>query len=921
MNISRRNTELFLLIAAALPSALLFALVGMDARGDFAWTHLSVPTALFALFGIAHLVIRWRAPGADAVLLPLAFVLTSTGVAFITRLVPDKALNQILWVLISVGALAATLIVVPSLERLGRYKYLLMLSGIGLLVLPAVAGVEINGSKLWLRIGALSIQPGEIARVLVILFLAAYLAENREMLSVSTRKIFGVPIPEPRTLMPLLSMWAFSLVIMIGEKDLGSSLLFFGIFLSMLYAATGRHLYTIVGLALFASGATAAYFMFDHVQTRVAIWLSPFADAAGKGYQLVQSLFAFGSGGLIGSGIGAGLPTRIPFVDTDFIFAAIGEELGLLGACALLLCYLVFIFRGLSTASRAKSDMAAFTATGLVASIGLQVFVIVGGVTALIPLTGITLPFVSRGGSSMLSTFILLALLLRAGDESTGLQSEITSIGGTLNVLGRVALSKRLVVLAGMFVVVTTALIGNLTYLQIIRAPWLAAHPANTRGLVQETRNHRGSITTRDNVVLAESVLQEDGTFKRAYPLDSTAAHIVGYYSPTYGRSGLEAAANESLRGTRHYASFSDVLDAATNQPVRGSTVVTTLDSTVQKAAEKALGTQRGSIIALNPQTGAMLASASYPTYNPNQIDAQWDELQSDDSAPLLDRSRQTLTAPGSTFKIVTLTSAYAHGVADPETRFKGPAKMDIGNAPVTNYGGSSYGLVTLVDATAKSINTVFGQLAVEVGPEKLVKQSDQFGFDHQIPYELDVKGSLMPNPDEMTVWETAWAGSGQPVGEHASPAGPQATVMQMALVGAAIANDGKLMRPYVIDHIESLEGKASLLGKTQPKQFLSTCSPKVANLVTEALIAVVKQGSGRAAAVPGVEVAGKTGTAEVGKNRPTNAWFVGFAPANNPTIAIAVMIEGGGTGGTVAAPLARQVLLAGLKAQQTVNE
>ncbi len=262
------------------------------------------------------------------------------------------------------------------------------------------------------------------------------------MLSVSTRRVLGMRLPEMRTLGPLLLMWAVSLFVLVFERDLGSSLLIFGTFLVMLYTATGRPSYVLVGVGLFGAGAYAAWRLFDHVQARVDIWLDPFADVAGSGYQLVQSLFALAAGGVLGTGLGQGLPGRIPFVETDFIFSAIGEELGLLGAAAVIVCFLVFVVRGLATAARARSDMAAFTAVGVVAAIALQTFVIIGGVTRLIPLTGVTLPFVSYGGSSLLSTFILLGLLLHAGDEGTGLETEMQVTATDLGTLGRFALGQ-----------------------------------------------------------------------------------------------------------------------------------------------------------------------------------------------------------------------------------------------------------------------------------------------------------------------------------------------------------------------------------------------------------------------------------------------------------------------------------------------
>lgn len=907
---TRRNTELALLVAAAPAVLLIFALVAAESTSTLVLRDLAVPVGLIAAFVLAHLAIRRLAPAADPVLLPITALLSGTGLAFITRLKPDLAPSQLTWIGVGVVAMVATLAVVPSLERLARYKYTIMLAGIVLLLLPAFIGTEVNGAKLWLRLGPFSFQPAEIAKILIVLFLAAYLAEFREVLSVSTTRVAGIWLPPARQLGPLLAMWAVSLLVLVMEKDLGSSLLFFGVFLIIIYVATGRTAYVLAGVVLFSIGASAAYMLFGHVQTRVAIWLDPFADAAGRGYQLVQSLFALAAGGMIGTGIGKGFPLRIPFVETDFIFSAIAEELGMLGAAALLLAYLVFCMRGFATAARARSDMAAFTAAGLTGAFALQTFVIVGGVTRLIPLTGITLPFVSYGGSSILSNFILLALLLRAGDAATGRETEVITTGAS-GLLGRVALSKRLSRSALVCGLLIAVLVGNLTYLQVVRADELRTHPANTRGLAEEQRSPRGAILSSDGVTLAESVL-EDGVYTRRYPQGGLGAHVLGYYSTTYGRAGIEAASNDALTGKRAFRSFRDAVEAAAGLPVPGNDVGLTIDTRVQKAAEDALADHRGACVAIDPRTGAVLAMASTPGYGPGDVDAAWEELTADSSAPLLNRSAQSLYPPGSTFKIVTLTGALGAGIATPETTYPGPGSLEIGGAPVTNFEGGGYGPITLRKATNSSVNTVFAQLAVDLGAKDLVAQADAFGFDADPRLEIPAKTSLMPVPAQMTVWETAWAGVGQPVGEHDSPPGPQATALQMALVAAGIANDGVVMRPYLTQRITDQAGR--VLSTTEPRVWSTATDPTTAATITEMMVDVVKRGSGTRAAITGVQVAGKTGTAEAGKDVETHAWFIAFAPADDPTVAMAIVLENAGVGGRVAAPAAKDVIRAGVQ-------
>ncbi len=899
-----------MLLAAAPVVLLAFALVYGHAHRTLTPQDLIVPGGLLAAFFAAHLAARRFARGADPLLLPLAALLSGIGLAVLTRLDPSLASAQVLWVLTGVALMTVTLAAVPSLEVLARYKYTIAIAGAVLLLMPAFVGREVNGARLWIRMGGLSFQPAEIAKLLLVLFFAAYLSQNREVLSVSTRRVLGLWVPPARHLGPLVAMWALSLVVLVALKDLGSSMLFFGLFLVMVHAATGRPAYTLAGLALFAAGAAVAYQLFGHVRVRVETWLDPFADVTGRGYQLAQSLFALGAGGMAGVGVGRGFPQRIPFVETDFIFAAFAEELGLLGGAAVVVAYLVLCLRGLATAVRARSDMAALTAVGLVAAFGLQVFVIVGGVTRLIPLTGITLPFVSYGGSSVVSNFILLALLMRAGDP---VLAPIAPDAGLTGELGRGALSRRArqvaILLASLFV----ALVVNLTYVQAVAAPALAAHPANTRSVAEQASRPRGAIVTADDVVLARSV-PDGALFAREYPEGAFAAHVVGYSSPRYGRAGIEAAADDALSSRRAFSTLGDMVGAAAGLPVPGNDVILTIDSRIQREAEAALSGRRGAVVAVDPRDGRVLAMASAPDFDPGDVDGGWDALAATAGAPLVDRAAGALYPPGSTYKTLTLAGALAAGVASPDTTYTGPARMEIGNAPVTNYGGKGYGTLDLRTAFARSVNTVFGQLAVELGPERLVRASEAFGVGEGLPLETPSRASLMPDPSEMTVWETAWAGIGQPVGEHPSPPGPQVTVAQMALVAAAVANDGIIMRPHLVAAVRDPAGVE--LSVTRPREWRRALDPATAATVRELMVGVVERGSGTNARIAGVRVAGKTGTAEVGKAATTHAWFMALAPADEPRVAIAVVLENAGAGGRDAAPAARRVIEAALGAR-----
>lgn len=944
---SRRTTELFLLIAGAVPVLLIYSMYVANTGAELTFETLAVPIGLIAAFIAAHIAVRIFAPGADPCILPIVFVLSGIGISFVTRLAPSLAIGQVVWLFLSIAALIGTLILVPNLDQLAEYKYTIGIAGVVLLLIPMFFGTEISGSKLWIMIGGFSFQPGELSKILIVLFLAAYLAENRELLSVSSRRIGPLTLPRPRMLAPMFIMWGMSLLVVIFERDLGSAVLFFTIFVIMLYVATGRISYVVVALAMLAVGGVFCYMCFAHVRTRFQIWIDPFADPSGSGLQIVQSLYSIADGGLVGAGIGKGLPGLIPVVESDFIFSAIAEEMGLLGGSAVLLLFMLLAVRGFTTAARAKSDMSAFSAVGLTASLSFQAFLIVGGVTRFLPLTGVTLPFMSQGGSSLLSSFIIVALLLRAGDEGTG-RRELPSGMGTTSapspliaqgqgagaqpivqgrhargsfaltteeggVLGRVALGNRLTVLVTFFTVLFALLIGNLTYIQVIKADYYQSLPNNNHTIRKSESVQRGSILTSDGVTLAESIQQEDGTYVRTHPQGTLAAHTVGYISTQYGATGVESSMNDTLTGHADYSNWQNALYSLAGIEQPGDSVVLTIDSRIQQAAEDALEGHVGAIVVLDPSTGAVLAKASSPTFN---YDSIGETIENGSNGALVDRSTSALYAPGSTFKVVTLAAALDAGIQGSlDDSIDAPASIEIGGGTVTNIHSNDYGTTTLREAFVHSANTAFGQLAVRLGASDLVKYARAFGYGSTLGQDFITTASLMPDVNEMTEWETAWAGAGQPVGEHESPAGPQTTVMQNAVIAAAIANGGTAMNPYVVDHVLSPEGVT--VTTTKAKSLGQAVTAETASLLKEAMLEVVQSGTGTGAQVSGARVAGKTGTAEVGNNL-INSLFIGFAPYDNPTLAISVCVEGSDSDDVegLAASLAGTVLSRSLNAQ-----
>ncbi|OBK41527.1 cell division protein FtsW [Mycobacterium sp. 1245111.1] len=422
---NRRNAELLLLCFATVITAAAFAIVQANQERAVSWQLLNYAVGFLVVFALAHLAIRRYAPYADPLLLPVVALLNGLGLVMIHRLDLDERLAatgrtvtnpQILWTLFGVGAFAAVVISLKDHRQLARYGYVSGLTGLIILAIPALLPKSLseqNGAKIWIRLPGFSIQPAEFSKILLLIFFSAVLVAKRGLFTSAGKHVLGMDLPRPRDLAPLLAAWTASIAVMVFEKDLGTSLLLYASFLVVVYLATQRFSWVVLGLALFAFGSVLAYFAFAHVRVRVETWLDPFADPDGAGYQIVQSLFSFATGGVFGTGLGNGQPDTVPAAATDFITAAFGEELGLVGLAGVLMLYTIVIIRGMRTAIAVRDSFGKLLAAGLASALAIQLFIVVGGVTNLIPLTGLTTPWLSYGGSSLVANYVLLAILVR----------------------------------------------------------------------------------------------------------------------------------------------------------------------------------------------------------------------------------------------------------------------------------------------------------------------------------------------------------------------------------------------------------------------------------------------------------------------------------------------------------------------------
>ena len=427
-----RNIEGALLLFVAGINAFELAQIQLSTieilRPDF-WLYWG-PLA-FASF-VIHGILRRKASEADPLILPIGVFLNGLGLAEIYRLDLAKvasgatdlfAFKQVIWTIVAMAAAGAVIWLIKSHLVLRRYVFIAMVLGVSLLISPMLPfiGRNINGAQLWIGIGPLTFQPGELAKIALVIFFAGYLVTKRDSLAVVGRKIFGIHIPRARELGPILAIWALSLMVLVLQRDLGTSLLYFGLFLVMIYVATGRAIYVVTGLSMFVAGALVASRVMTYVGDRFDAWLNPFDqaryDAVGGSYQLVQGIFGLAHGGIFGTGLGGGLPQLVPLAESDFIITSLGEELGMIGLFAVLACYLLLVSRGMRIGFTHQDDFSKLLAVGFSFVIALQCFIVIGGVTRVVPLTGLTTPLLAAGGSSLVANWIIIGLLLRISDS------------------------------------------------------------------------------------------------------------------------------------------------------------------------------------------------------------------------------------------------------------------------------------------------------------------------------------------------------------------------------------------------------------------------------------------------------------------------------------------------------------------------
>lgn len=835
-------------------------------------------------------------------------MLLMIGFVMITRLSFEKGVRQFA---ISAAMLLICLVVPVAIEKfksLGRLGWFYSLLGLAMLIVVLIFGQEYYGAKNWIIIGKFQFQPSEIVKLLYIFAVGALLSK-----AVKFKEIVLITI-----------MAAIHVILLVLEKDLGAALIFFITYIIMLYAATKKAAYLAAGVGAGVVGAFAGYTLFDHVRIRVAAFLHPFELIEKEGYQISQSLFAIGTGGWLGMGLSQGLPNNIPVVDSDFIFAAIAEEFGgIFAICIILICISCFVMF-INISVKIKNTFYKLVALGFSTMYIVQVLLNVGGVLKCIPSTGVTLPLVSYGGSSIVSSIFMFSIIqglyvlhLRSDGNEVSLdeieaekqkdKKKKNSKKGNdqLQLQEERKLQKKLekkrkdvtqsvIRFMYFFSALLFGVIGYYTYFLTFKSKTVVNNNYNYRQDLLAQRITRGKILSADGNILAQTVELDDGTEMRVYPYGNTFSHVVGRMQK--GRTGVELSDNFNLL-TSSINGFTKLTNEIAGKKNPGDNVVTTLNTKLQQVAYDALGNNQGAVVVLEPSTGKILAMVSKPDYNPNTVVNDWADLNNDSSSPLLNRATRGLYAPGSTFKILT-TLDYMRENPDYESyeyECKGEGRFN----DVTLHCVKSHGRVNLLSSFAHSCNTSFGNLGITLNMDSFQKLARDFLFNQPLPTAITTSqssfvldGTSDPNDYPQTV-----IGLGK----------TQITPLHNAMIVSAIANGGVLMKPYLIDHIESAYGDE--VSRNTPSSYGSLISANEAQVLTTYMQEVVENGTGTKLKNMSVTVAGKTGTAKYDINKPEHAWFVGFAPVDNPEIAISVIVESVGSGSTYAVPIAKKII------------
>ena len=840
---------------------------------------------LFATAVLFHMIY----PGANRLMINNMCMLLSVGFVMLTRLSYERAVKQFVIVAFSIAAAMVIPFFVHKLKFLKRLTWVYALTGIAALSVVLVLGSYTYGSKISYSIAGLTFQPSEFVKILFVFFIASALCESTSFLQVCLTAVTA----------------GIHVAILVVSRDLGSALIFFVVYVLMVFVATKNPLYLLAGTGGGSAAAVIAYKLFGHVQVRVQAWRDPWSEIDKGGYQITQSLFAISSGGWFGLGLFEGTPQSIPFVEADFIFSAIAEELGIVFAmCLILVCLSCFIMF-MDISMKLNDRFYRLIAFGLGVTYIFQVFLTIGGGSKFIPLTGVTLPLISYGGSSVLTTLVMFAvvagLCMVRNDEEMEEQQERRAAKGQRKkrtVKREQGKGRESTAVTYLFTAVFLGMMFYICQYSMVHRQELLNNSYHGRQQLLTARNTRGTIYAGSGEVLARTVTDSEGRETREYPYENLFAHAVGY--ATHGRAGVEALGNYYL--IQSNAPLSEKVSAeVAGSKYAGDDVYTTLDVGLQEVAYKAMGVYRGAVIVSETSTGKILAMVSKPDFDPNGIEDIWDGLVEDnDSGTLLNRVTQGMYPPGSTFKIVT---ALEYIRENPDTYqdygFSCSGSYSDGADRINCYHGQSHGQEDFARAFAKSCNSAFADIGVQLDRGKFQDTLQELLFNQELPVTMNYNKSRIDVRADSSNAEMMQLAIGQGT-TGMSP-------IHLNMITNAIANEGLLMEPYLIDRVQNSIG-------TVIKQFSPSSGKRLMTKEEAAALNGLMQGvveEGTASRLKGLSytAAGKTGSAEYSNvKEESHAWFTGFAPAQNPEISVTIIIEGAGSGGDYAVPIAKRI-------------
>lgn len=810
------------------------------------------------------------------------------GFVFVTRLSFESGVKQTVF---AGGALFLCLLVpflIRSIPFFYRMGWIYALTGVALLLWVLVAGKEVYGAKNWVNFFGVAIQPSEFVKILYVFMLSAFLSKRTDLKQVLLVSVLA----------------AVHVLILVAERDLGGALLFYVTYVMVLFAATRNWWYLLADAGGGALASVAAYFLFYHVRVRVLAWSNPWAYIDNQGYQVAQSLFGIGTGGWFGMGLGKGLPGSIPVVTSDFIFSGLSEEFGGLFAICLILVYLGSFLLFIQLAWRIKSRFYQCVAIGCCIMYSFQVFLSIGGVIKLIPSTGVTLPLISYGGSSMACSILMFAIVqglyVVGGVEGEKGAKSSAPLPTAANPLTR---RDRTAVVTYGFLTLFTGLLLYFSYFIGFESKQVINNSYNRRQELFAREVLRGEIQAADGTVLAYSKEQADGTVERIYPYKNSYSQFVGRNSN--GKTGVEALRNFELL-TSSDQPWKKLVEKLNGRKNQGDTVVTTVDTSLQMAADQALSGYQGAAVVLEPSTGKILALVSKPDYDPNTVEEDWESLNAEleSESRLLNRAANGMYPPGSTFKVLTALGLLRQNTAWEKEEHTCNGTFREGEYQIQCYRKQAHGTVDLERAFALSCNTFFAKEGLTLNLTEFAALAEELLFNRTLPADFPHRGSSFSLAEG--------AGTDEIMQTMIGQGKTQISPLHNAMLAAAIANGGVLMKPYAVDRIETYDG--ALVKKYWPESYGSLISGTEAEYLTNFMEEVVIHGTATKLTGYPYDIYGKTGTAEyVMENGEPSAhsWFIGFTDWDGRKIAVSVIVEGENRGSRTATDVTAQILKA----------